>query len=110
MKPYLRDQMNALKREAELMSHPQSNAYKPLELQLQELMLSTPPALLARPWAMSEFIDRLTGKYRASPHAQNVAIVLLKAGWKPIRLWGSSYLGKRYWILNNGVKHDHTCV
>lgn len=102
MKPYLRDHINALKREANAVSRPTNKAYKPLEEQLQELMRFTPPALLARPWSISEFVIQLTGKYRKSPHAQNVAAALLKAGWKPVRLWGSSYLGKRYWVLSTG--------
>jgi len=102
MKPYLRDHMDTLKRAAQAMSHSTNKTYKPLVEQLKELMCTTPPALLARPWSMSEFVTRLSGKYRASPHAQNVASALLKAGWKPIRLWGPSYLGKRYWVLHNG--------
>lgn len=102
MKPYLRNHIDTLKRSAQAMPHYTNKTYKPLEKQLEELMRSTPPVLLARPWSMSEFVTRLTGKYRASPHAQNVASALLKAGWKPIRLWGASYLGKRYWVLGGG--------
>lgn len=99
MKPYLRDHVNALMREA-TPSLQARTAYKPIEIQLQELMLTTPPALLARPWAMHEFVKKFTGKYRESPHAQNVAEALLKAGWTPKRIWGNNYLGKRYWVLN----------
>ena len=70
----------------------------PMTKQISELMQSTPPKLLDRPWSMAELVARLEGKYRDRPHAQNVGDALRKLGWKRDRYWGNGYNGARVWL------------
>ena len=83
-----------LKNEAKLNSPPQ---YKPLTNQIIELMKSTPPQLLNRPWSMAELVARLDGKYRDRPHPQLVGQALRIIGWHYRRYWGQGYGGVRLW-------------
>jgi len=72
--------------------------YKPLTDQIIELMKSTPPQLLNRPWSMAELVARLDGKYRDRPHAQNVGKALRIIGWNYRRYWSKGYNGTRLWL------------
>ena len=72
--------------------------YTPLTEQIIELMKSTPPQLLNRPWSMAELVARLDGKYRDRPHAQNVGKALRIIGWNYRRYWGKGYNGVRVWL------------
>ena len=71
---------------------------KPLDQQIQEFMRSTPPALLHRPWSMSELVARLSGKYRDRPHAQQVGQSLRRLAWTRVRRWEKGFDGTRLWI------------
>jgi hypothetical protein len=105
---YLQDYLEKMRLNAQEINHQvqlkneaTSNSprqYKPLTDQIIELMKSTPPSLLNRPWTMTEFVARLDGKYRDRPHAQNVGDALRRFGWKSIRHWGKGYNGVRLWI------------
>ena len=72
--------------------------YKPLTDQIIDLMKSTPPQLLNRPWSMAELVARLDGKYRDRPHAQNVGQALRIIGWNYRRYWSKGYNGVRVWL------------
>jgi|688.fasta_scaffold1239487_1 hypothetical protein len=72
--------------------------YVPLKLQIQEIMKSTPQQLLNRPWTMSEFVSRLSGKYRLKPHTQLIGQTLRILGWKSVRYWKHGYNGTRVWL------------
>ena len=74
-----------------------SRQYKPLTDQIIELMKSTPPQLLNRPWSMAELVARLDGKYRDRPHAQNVGQALSIIGWNYRRYWTKGFNGARLW-------------
>ena len=88
-----------LKLEAELVKPAQRIIRKkPLADQITELVQSTPPKLLNRPWSMAELVARLEGKYRNRPHGQNVGDALRRAGWKSIRHWGKEWQGRRLWM------------
>jgi transposase len=71
--------------------------YKPLTEQIIELMKSTPPQLLNRPWSMAELVARLDGKYQDRPHAQNVGQALRIIGWNYRRYWTKGFNGARLW-------------
>jgi hypothetical protein len=71
---------------------------KSLDQQITELMATLPPQLQDRPWSMAELVQRLTGKYRDRPHAQNVGEALRRLGWRRERRWGSGYCGARIWL------------
>lgn len=71
---------------------------KPLDQQIQEFMRSTPPALLQRPWSMSELVARLSGKYRDRPHSQQVGQSLRRLAWTTVRRWGKGFDGTRLWL------------
>lgn len=71
---------------------------KPLEDQITELMRTLPPQLRDRPWSMVELVNRLTGKYRDRPHAQQVGEALRRLGWRRERRWGQGYDGARVWL------------
>ena len=43
--------------------------FKPLTLQIEELMRSLPPVLRHRPWSMDDLVGRLQGRYRDVPKA-----------------------------------------
>jgi hypothetical protein len=73
---------------------------KPLTEQIEELMLSLPPAQRDRPWSMEEMCLRLKGKYSASPHPMHVGQALRALRWTQRRDWtrdGGG--GRRYWQL-----------
>ena len=76
-----------------------SNNLKPLTLQLEELMLSLPPSLCSRPWAMEDFLNRLEGRYRNRPHPANVGLALRKLGWVRRRDWSANGGGRRFWYV-----------
>jgi len=73
---------------------------KPLDDQIAELMRTLPPKLRNRPWSMAELVQRLAGKYRARPHAQQVGEALRRLGWRRERLWNAEYDGVRVWLPN----------
>lgn len=70
---------------------------KPLADQIAELMASLPPAMRNRPWSMQELVQRLSGRYRARPHAQHVGDALRRLGWHRSRLWCEGGEGRRVW-------------
>ncbi|MFA6444012.1 MAG: hypothetical protein WCV99_16880, partial [Sterolibacterium sp.] len=49
-----------------------AKAVKSLDQQIVELMRSLPPAMLDRPWALLDLVNRLEGRYRQRPHSQGV--------------------------------------
>ena len=69
----------------------------PLTLQIQELMLSLPPASRDRPWSMEELVSRLRGRYRLKPHPMNIGAALRAIGWQRKRDWTNFGGGRRYW-------------
>jgi transposase len=71
---------------------------KPLDQQITELMNTLPAQLRNRPWSMAELVQRLTGKYRARPHPQQVGDALRRLGWKRERRWGKGFDGVRVWV------------
>ena len=71
---------------------------KPLTEQIRELMQTTPPQMLKRPWSMAELVLRLNGKYRDKPHAKQVGEALRALGWKRVRYWCKGYDGVRLWL------------
>lgn len=71
---------------------------KPLTDQIAELMRSLPSQVLNRPWSMGELVGRLQGKYRDSPHPQEVGEALRRLNWTRQRYWGKGYDGVRLWI------------
>jgi len=70
---------------------------KPLKDQIEELMLSLPPAQLYRPWSMDEFIARLHGRFRLRPHPMNIGRALRALGWTQKRDWSLNGGGRRVW-------------
>ena len=74
---------------------------KPLTDQIEELMLSLPPALRDRPWSMDELVARLQGRYSARPHPMNVGQALRALGWSQSRRWKTGVEGRRLWIRPN---------
>ena len=77
---------------------------KSLEDQIMDLMRTLPPPLRERPWSMTELVQRLVGKYRQRPHAQQVGQALRRLGWRRERRWQKGYDGVRVWML---AEHDH---
>jgi hypothetical protein len=73
-------------------------AVKSLDDQIVELMRTLPPQLRDRPWSMAELVQRLTGKYRDRPHAQNVGEALRRLGWRRERRYADGYDGRRVWF------------
>jgi hypothetical protein len=73
---------------------------KPLDDQITELMRTLPPALRNRPWSMAELTQRLAGKYRDRPHAQQVGQALRRLNWRRERRWQKGYDGVRLWVPN----------
>lgn len=109
MKAYITEQMTALRSEVEeqnrkhlLNTHnicgKQVIPFKPIPQQIEELLRSLPEARRNRPWAMTDFVAFLTGKYRAHPHPQQIAQALLKLGWVRRRIWAKGYDGSRLWL------------
>lgn len=77
---------------------PPVNEPKTLDAQIVELMATLPPQLRDRPWTMAELVQRLSGKYRARPHGQQVGQALLRLGWRKERRWERGYDGARVWL------------
>lgn len=77
---------------------PPVNEAKTLDAQIVELMATLPPQLRDRPWSMAELVQRLSGKYRARPHGQQVGQALLRLGWRKERRWERGYDGARVWL------------
>ena len=71
---------------------------KPLDAQITELMRTLPPQMRERPWSMPELIQRLAGKYRDRPHAQQVGEALRRLGWRRERRWKKGFDGARVWV------------
>ena len=69
----------------------------PLETQVEDLMLTLPPAQQYRPWSMQELVALLKGKFRERPAPWCIAVALKKLGWSHRRLW-QQYGGRRYWL------------
>jgi hypothetical protein len=100
------NRLYSLKREAEAkakcaVSTPTVKRVKPLDQQITELMVTLPTQLRDRPWSMAELVQRLSGKYRDRPHAQQVGEALRRLGWKRIRLWSNGADGQRVWVLED---------
>ncbi len=77
---------------------PAAKSVKPLQQQITELMLSMPPQQRDRAWSMAELVQRLGGKYRARPHAQEVGQALQQLGWLKERRWARGWDGARVWL------------
>lgn len=77
---------------------PQAHCSKPLTEQIAELMQSLAPALRDRPWSMTDLVNRLQGKYRERPHAQQVGEALKKLNWQRQRAWAKGFDGVRLWV------------
>lgn len=75
--------------------------FTPLVEQITQLMKSMPPSMLNRPWSMGEIIIRLDGKYRARPHAKQVAEALKILNWQRVRRWRDGLNGLRLWLPPN---------
>ena len=73
---------------------------KPLTEQIEELMLSLPPAQRDRAWSMEEMCLRLRGKFSAAPHPMNVGQALRQLGWVSRRDWSVQGGGRRVWCLD----------
>ena len=72
--------------------------FTPLETQIQQLMASLPENQRNRDWTMQDLISRLTGKYRANPHAMQVAAALRRLAWyQPPRDYSRAGGGVRVW-------------
>lgn len=82
---------------------------KPLDQQIQEFMRATPPALLQRPWSMSELVARLSGKYRDRPHPQLVGHSLRRLAWTRVRRWDKGFDGTRLWLPPGAKTGPETC-
>jgi hypothetical protein len=74
-----------------------SKQVKPLEIQLEEFTRSLPPAMLNRPWRISDLLLRLEGRYRAHPSPQKLSEQMRKSGWIRRRCWSQGYDGVRLW-------------
>jgi hypothetical protein len=70
---------------------------KPLTQQIEELMLSLPPALRDRPWSMDELVARTHGRNARRPHAMHIGQALRALGWTQKRDWTRGGAGRRYW-------------
>jgi hypothetical protein len=70
---------------------------KPLTEQIEELMLSLPPAQRDRLWSMEDMCARLKGRYSLSPHPMNVGLALRALGWTQKRDWSVQGAGRRVW-------------
>ena len=70
---------------------------KPLTDQITELLNTLPQQQRNRLWSMADMVARLTGKYRARPHAQQVGMALRQLGWHRERRWEAGYDGARVW-------------
>ena len=70
---------------------------KPLADQITELMATLPPAQRDRPWSMDDLVTRLSGRYRARPHAKHVGEALRRLGWRRTRDWTAEGEGRRVW-------------
>jgi hypothetical protein len=70
----------------------------PLDAQILDLMRALPPQVRQRPWSMAELVQRLAGKYRERPHAQQVGDALRRLGWRRVRLWKGGADGLRVWV------------
>jgi hypothetical protein len=71
---------------------------EPLGVQIDRWLSETPPALLARPWRMTELQALFVGRYRQRPHGQSVATELRKRGWYTRRTWTQPGYGQRLWF------------
>lgn len=99
MLPHLKESIRRLQEEATANQY-NHREYTPLAEQIKRLIAAYPPAALTRVWLMSEFIAKLSGKYRDKPHPQHVATALRESGWESKRLWGSGYAGRRVWVFD----------
>ena len=95
-----RSRLHRLQQEAQASAKPAQSLrqVKPLDAQITELMRSLPPQLRNRPWSMPELVQRLTGKYRDRPHAQQVGEALRRLGWRRERRWEKGFDGARVWV------------
>jgi hypothetical protein len=106
MKSYiesLRRQVEQADKERELVKEAATPpTVKSLDQQLTEYLRTLSKEQLSTPFTMNEIIlaGDLKGKYRNSPHPQQVAEILTRNGWTKRRLYGE-YGGKRYWFAND---------
>lgn len=101
MRPHLKESVRLLQNEAAA-NQKKRQPYTPLTQQIRNLTGTLPPAILQRAWLMSEFVSKLSGKYRDNPHPQHVATALRETGWKSKRIWRDGYAGRRVWIYSVG--------
>ena len=101
----LRQQIHELDKQAERERRAREyiKPAEPLGLQIDRWLADTPPALLARPWSMSELQNLFVGKYRHRPHCQAVATELRKRGWYTRRTWTQPGYGQRLWFAPSDV-------
>jgi len=96
----MRAYMSALKKHSDTsktITQPVTNEFVPLEIQIQQLMASLPETIRTRDWNMDDLIARLSGKYRARPHAMKVAGALRKLGLTRYRDYTREGEGRRMW-------------
>ena len=102
MEPYLKIQFAQLLGHVDASGRNRSrNTSAPsrsLDVQIIELMRTLPPQLRNRPWSMADLVQRLTGRYRAHPHAQHIGQSLRRLGWRRVRLWQGGAQGERVWL------------
>lgn len=99
LRAYIDEQTRLNQSKAEnIKTRNQVRSVKPLTEQITELMQTTPPQLLNRPWSMTDLVSKLNGKYRDRPHAKQVGVALRVLGWQRVRYWCKGYDGVRLWI------------
>lgn len=75
-----------------------AKVYTPLPEQIAALMAGLPPSVRNRPWAITELLPRLQGKYRDRPRNLDVACALKQLGYRQVRCWHKGALGHRFWL------------
>lgn len=79
-----------------------SEHWRPLTVQIEELMRRLPPVRRDRSWSMEELVARLHGHYKPRPSKGDVGEALRALGWTQRRDWAAAgAAGRREWVLPN---------
>jgi len=89
--------MNQLRKQSNTTTQPVTKEFIPLEVQIEQLMVSLPQTMQKRDWSMADLIARLSGKFRDKPHAQQVGAALRQLGWSQFRDYSRAARGGRFW-------------
>lgn len=95
----LYQQIQRLKDQARKSRAPEKQALPTLEQRLLDWITSLTPVQIERPYTTTEVIKlaSLTGRHRIHPALQEVAQLLRKHGFEPMRSWVANSYNRRYW-------------